>query len=327
MAFRKLNDGLIEIENFFTTRASEFLGTGKFIIAGGDFYLESGNIERNFNKGEFVIEIEKDYYATGSENAYFYVSGEDGILSGIFENSGDSDETDYCYWRLIAYDNYLQGYKSVDSINWINIGGSRFEVIKRHGFLVEGEKRFILKDYKVYSSPYLSIYNYPPGFRINLIDASDNLVKETTVGYDAVGKIYIDYCFNGKIQIFDNEETLVFESDTIPINYGDEYFNSSYDVILTYNGNEVTYKTALFKKYKDNVTITNISNEDYTNMKLYISPSVGNKDKITMSLDNIEYSANMAIDLASGESKDIWVDIERAADTDVRFEQFKITIV
>jgi len=328
MALRKLSSGLVERENFFTSSyAADFLGNNKIHFQNNRLILEEGVIERKFQRNEFLIEIEEAYMPLNLRGrASFFVRDSKGGKYGITEEYSSPEDVHH-YWRLTAYDGYVQAYKSLDGKIWENIGGDNFEgEILQQGFEVRGENAFKLSSYKVYSSPYFKIYNYPEEYRAVLFEG-ETQVSESYFDEKGCAQIFMDYCFEGVIKIYDEENELIVESDLIPLHYGDEYLCSDYDLDLIYKSKVLDYKTTKFFINKDIMTLRNNGDEVYENLILVVNKPESNSDNISLSLDNAFFSDYITINaLGANESIDFWVLHERG-NGKARYGEFTIEIV
>ncbi len=313
MPFRKIKSGILEVENFYTnSNVYDFLGNSEYIISENQFTLHRGVVERNFIHNEFVIQLKENFNPVLPKDAVlFYVSN--GEKYGILEKYNKSEQEDFCYWKIIYYDGFLQTYKSKDGYSWKNIGGLKTDNITLQGFELLGNTPFTFSDYKVFKNPYLTIYNYPNNYKAKIFDETENLIKENCF-LDNKCKLFLDYCFIGTIKIFDESDNLIFQSEKIQLNYGDEYALTPYDIEVSYQNEILDYTSTLIEKMEDKITVKNISSEIYNNLKLSISKDSSNDDKVLISLDNIDFDESLTIDtLEPNQPKDIYIKIIRTS--------------
>lgn len=331
MPFVKSDYGILEDENFYTTsKIINFLGDNtEYRIIADNFILVNGIVERNMPYKEFVIELEYDYIPADKDSIFFYIKDSNKQRRGLIKKLDEVETEIYSYWKMIYYKEFLQIYKSVNGIEWTNIGGSKLiNPIKSQGFEIKGNADFKLKSYKVYKSPYITIYNCPRTYKVKLVDTDNNIIKEDIFDNLNQCKIYLDYCFNGKIEIFDTSDTLIYTTQLIELNYGDEYNFSPYDIELYYEDIKLDYKTVNIKDLFTKLLIKNVSNEVYTNLNIQISKGENSKDDIGISTDKINFYSNIAIDkLEPNEIKELYIKIDKNNETDNKgYKDFNITI-
>ena len=141
MQLVKIQDGLLEIENFLTTSPIEdFLGNGEYHRTPDKFILRSGEVERKINYDEFLIIVDKEATELSPDDRFeFYLS--DGTNKSGIEEIYNTEYTKF--WKLIYHDGYIQGYKSDDSKKWSNVGGIKANKPKYQGFKTEGKERLL----------------------------------------------------------------------------------------------------------------------------------------------------------------------------------------
>lgn len=328
MPFKKVKSGVIEIDNFYTnSNVYDFLGNSRYSIEDNKFILRSGVVERNFLHSEFLIQLKEEYSPILPKDAVlFYVSN--GEKYGILEKYNKTEQEEFCFWKIIYYDGFLQTYKSLDNKVWENIGGLKVDNITLQGFELIGDTPFIFSDYKVYKNPYLTIYNYPDKYKVKIFDEENNLIKENLFKNNKC-KLFLDYCFLGIIQIFDDTDNLIFQSEKIQIDYGDEYALVPYDIEVYYHDKSVSYFSTLIEKMLDKITIKNLSSETYNNLKLIISKDDSNDDEIKLSLDSIDFDDNLILNtLEANQSIDVYIQIIRTNKyNNDRYRNFNLDIL
>lgn len=325
MPLVKCNDGIIEGENFYLASSVDFLGNNmECYVMDNYFVLSKGSIERSLLYNTFVVEIKKKFNPKSSKDvAFFYISN--GEKFGILEKYS-ANQNNYCYWKIVYYDGFLQTYKSLDGQLWENIGGAKVDNISLQGFEVTGKTPFMFSDYKLYTSPYITIYDYPDNYKVQLLDTSNDIVKQGTF-YNNECKIFLDYCFTGKIKILDKNNHLIDSTNLIELNYGDEFCLSDYNIELYYGKNKIK-NTTLIKTSLEILTINNMSDTSYKDLNISIVKPNNNIDVIGLSLDGIHFDSSIIIDeLRSNESKDIYIKIQSEdKSTSILYKNFNINI-
>ncbi|WP_333862016.1 hypothetical protein [Clostridium sp.] len=316
MKLVKVKDGLLEVENFFLTSSfSDFAGSANMSrdISTGEMKLISNNkIERNFTFAEFVIELEKDNFSSMGQDDYCILYlGNDDYAFGIKDDKLDEQHK---FWKILKQDNYIQAYVSDDGINYINIGGMNFtEGITKQGFEKHSSEDFILNNYRVYASPYITLQNFLENTICELYGENDNLLKTRMFDSNMECKIFLDSNTQGYFIFKDEEENELYRSDLLDLKYGDIYVFSQYELEIIYNGLVVTNTSpGMLKDLDESITIKNVDAVDYTGLNIGIETA--SNDLIQLSLDGESYSDTITLDLAQGQSKDIFVKITKNVD-------------
>ena len=316
MKLIKVKDGLLEVENFFLTSSfSDFAGSANVArdISTGKVKLISNNrIERKFNFSEFVIELEKENFSNmGTDNYSMIYLGNDKYTFGIRDKKQDQQHK---FWKLIKQDNYVQAYVSDDGVNYTNIGGMNFtDAVLHQGFEKCSNEDFILDNYKVYGSPYVTIQNFPENTVCELYDPNNNLLKTRTFNADLECKVFLDSNIQGYFIFKDSSGNQIYKSNLLNLKYGDVYVFSKYELEVIYNGLVVTNTSpAVLKDLQESITIKNVDTKDYTGLKIGIQTA--SDDLIQLSLDGAAYSDSVSLDLLQGQSKDIFVKITKNVD-------------
>lgn len=318
MKLIKVKDGLIEVENFFlTSNFSDFAGSSNVTrdISTGKLKLVSNNkIERRFEYNEFVIELEKENFNDIDEHDYsmIYLGNVDytfGIRDGFKTEQNK-------FWKILRQDNYIQAYASSDGINYKNIGGMKFdEAITKQGFEKYSKEDFILNNYKVYASPYVTIQNFDEGTICELYDKEGNLLKTREFNSDLECKVFLNSNNIEGYFLFKNAEgNLIYSTDVINLQYGDVWVLSPYNFEIIYNGSVVTnVNAALLQDLEETITIKNIDTKNYTSIA--IGTETSSNDLIELSLDNETYTDTIFIDnFLANEEKTIYVKITKNAE-------------
>ncbi len=322
MQLVKIQDGLLEIENFLTTSPIEdFLGNGEYYRTPDEFVLRNGEIERKINYDEFLIIVDKEPTELSPDDRFeFYLS--DGTdRSGIEEIYN----TEYAkYWKLIYHDGYIQGYKSDDSQKWSNVGGIKANKPKYQGFKTVG-KELTINNYKIYSSPYITIQNFYPGTLVKLLDLEGNLIKERVFDNNNECNIFLDCPINGVLEFYNQLGELVYRSNPISLCYGDIFMFTEYDLQLFYKGQLLTYKTTTLYSLVETVVLRNNSDEVYNNINVSINNL--NDDEITISQDNNNFFESLVIEeIQAKEEIEIYIKIMKNKSTLFRMSDFTLEI-
>ncbi|WP_129596045.1 hypothetical protein [Anaerophilus nitritogenes] len=294
MRLIKVEDGLSEHDNFMLNSSIEdFLGNGEYTRTLNEFILKSGEIKRNFNFNDFVIEIKKDSVELSKEDEFlFFIETKRGQF-GIKESQGEGLSK---YWKLVLSDGFIQSYTSIDGLEWINIGGVPLEnqYIKYQGFSQKGKNPLIIRDYKLYKSPYITINNFLPGTKVKLIAENNTLVKERIFDENMEAKIFLDYCFLGQFEFYDLEDNLILRSGPLNLKYGDRYLYTSHNLQLIHDGKVLFCETENLKTLQEILFLKNPSEDTYEHINLKVSHNTS--DVIELSIDKQNYSDHLIID-------------------------------
>lgn len=317
MKLIKVKDGLIETENFFLVSSFiDFAGSTNVTrdISTGKLKLTSNNkIERKFNYKEFVIELEKENFKTmGIDDYSMIYLGNSDYTFGIKDEELNKQNK---YWKILKNENYIQAYVSDDGVNYENIGGMEFtESLTKQGFMKYSNENFILHNYKVYADPYVTIENLPQGTICELYDINNKLLKTRTFNENLECKVFLDFNMDGYFIFKDIEGNVIYKTSILSLQYGDIYVLSPYNFEIIYQGNIVTNtEPSLLQDLEELITIKNIGDKDYTNIK--IGTETSSNDLIQLSFDGGNYSDTVTIDsIKQGKSKDIYVKIIKNAD-------------
>lgn len=316
MKLIKVKDGLMEVENFFLTSSfSDFAGSANVSrdISTGKVKLISNNkIERNFNFDEFIIELEKENFnSMGIDDYCILYLGNNEYAFGIKDDKLDEQHK---FWKILKQDNYIQAYVSNDGISYTNIGGMNFaEEILHQGFEKYSGEEFILDNYKVYGSPYITLKNFSENTVCELYDENNNLLKTRVFDSNMECKVFLDSNIQGYFIFKDEEGNELYRSELIDLKYGDVYVFSQYELEIIYNGLVVNNTSpGILKDLDESITIKNVDTVDYTGLNIGIETA--SNDLIQLSLDSEIYSDTIVLDLAQGQSKDIFVKITKNID-------------
>lgn len=313
MKLVKIRNGLVEQENFFTTSpSSEFLGNHKYTRNDDMFKLREGYIERPFLYSEYVIEVEKETNPLLEGQFFDFYVRKDHIVSGLREER-ERGEAVYKYWKMIRSKDFIQGYASHDSRVWDNKGGG--ETIDMdcqvQGFKVSNGAELSLLNYKVYHSPYLTIYGLTPQYEVVLYE---NGIETHRKKVDNKGSVefFLDYIYqNGVVEVYNEFGDLLHQSDPKVIQYGDTLLEAENDIELIYKGSILDYETTFLHTHKEVITIKNMSISDtYHDVGLSIINQ--NIDKVELSFDDTTYNSTIVLEhLQPQEQQDIYIKITR----------------
>lgn len=329
MKLIKVKNGLLEAENFFLASPfNDFAGNSKVsrdLLTNKLNILSNDKIERKFNFNEFVLEIKKNSgLVTSITDSYScYVGNDLGIYGVVDDISSQHD-----YWKLIMSDGYIQVYASDNSLVWTNLGGASISGdITKQGFNKEGINDFILEDYKLYSSPYITIQNFIQNTKCELYDSNHNLLKTRLFDSNMECKIYLDNNnFETYLVFKDIDDSVIYTTDNLNLNYGDVWIISPYNFEVIYLGSIVTeFNPAILQDLNEMVVIKNVGDKDYTN--IVISTKTSGNDLIQLSMDGINYSNTITLDIAQNEEKQIYVNITKNADNhNFKVRNFQLVI-
>lgn len=328
MKLIKVKNGLLETDNFFLVSPfNDFAGDSNVSrdISTGKLKLTSNTkIERSFNYSEFVIEVKKENGELSLDD-YSAIYLSNGSNTFGIKDSCSTDQNQY--WKLLKQESYIQAYVSSDGVNYTNIGGMNItgSIIKQ-GFMKYG-KDLILDDYKVYCSPYVTIQNFPENTACEFYDSNNNLLKTRTFNSDMECKVFLDSNNTKGYFVFkDTNNNVIYTTDVITLSYGDTWIVSPYNFEIIYLGNIITnVNPALLQDLDEALTIKNVGGTSYSN--IVISTQTSGNDLIQLSLDGINYSDTLTIDMAIDEEKLIYVKIIKNVDNhNFKVRDFQILI-
>jgi hypothetical protein len=327
----KVKNGLLEAENFFlvssfsdfagSTHVSRDIATGKMRIMSND------KIERPFVYNEFVIEVEKENFLNLEINDYSMI-----YLGDENHNFGIKDQDDVTsqnrYWKILKQDNYIQAFSSPDGINYINIGGMEYlDSITKQGFMKYTAEDFILNNYKVYSSPYVTIQNFPENTLCEMYDLNNNLIKSRTFDSAMECKVYLDSnSISSYFKFKDINNNVLYTSEAMDLGYGDTWVFSPYNFEIIYLGNVVTnVNPSLLQDLDEVIALKNTGTTDYFNIT--IGTQTSGNDLIQLSLDGITFTDTLTLDIAQNEIRDIGVRIIKNVDNNsFKIRDFELVI-
>lgn len=304
----KVEDGLIEEENFLlTSPVEDFLGNAEYSRTPDKFILKQGKIERNCRHNEFVIEIQKEISELGESDRHAFFCRNKESTAGMEEISGQEA---FPYWKIVCWGGWMQTYKSENRQEWNNAGGIPWTDTLYQGFEVEGDIPCTIQEYKVYKTPYIKIQNFPPGTKVQLLDDQDKFIKERV--FDDLGtvRILLDFCMEGKLAFYDREENEIYTTGKLKLKYGDVYMETPYNIQMRYKGSAMEWRTTTLESTKDIVELVNLSEDNYSNLRVRVIKSAENSDTVIISLDDVTYFDEVNIEsLLAHESRDIYIRI------------------
>lgn len=324
MKLIKASDGLLEIENFYLTSPfPDFLGEEGIIHRDDENFYIDGNskIERNFTYSNFVIELYKlNWENINITDEFIFYIGSDSNLYGIKDDISNGQSQ---YLKIICNDGYIQTYMSNDKKIWNNLGGIELkadELIIKQGFQKNSKQSLLIKDYKVYSSPYITVQNLPENYKAELYDENNNLLKTRIFDENMKCEIFLDYCLNGYIKLYNDKDVLIYETDLLYLQYGDTYTYSDYDLELYYMNENITPDPSTMLNIDDGgsveveeVILKNVSLIDnYANLE--ISSKTKEDEVIKLSLDNETFNDTVVIEeLDMNQEVSIYIQITKGS--------------
>ena len=314
MKLIKMEDGLLELENYFlTTPIGDFLGNFICSRDQDSITLKYGHLERCLRYNNFVIVVQKDYKELANNECFKFYTRKDNQISGLIELSGDSDTyKPITHWKLIKYDNFIQGYVSSDDKQWINKGGGEVKHLDDvQGFFIEGKQELKITDYKIYRSPYLTIYNVQQGQKIVLLDKNFNVITEKFVDNDYGVDIYMDNVVLGYIKIQDKNNNDILVTPLQTFQYGDIFMCLEHELELYYKGELLDHKPTKLNTRYESVILRNASTDKtYTQIQLSVVQNTDNTDNIALSLNNNDFNKTIVVDrLLPLENQEIYIKI------------------
>jgi hypothetical protein len=317
MKLLKIRNGKLEYDNYFmTTPFSDFMGVGNTHRDAEFFYVDTeSSIERRIPYENFLIQLKKENWETGNnEDGFIFYIGNIDEQYGIIDIL---EEEQHEYHKIIFLDKFIQCHVSHDGEVWESLEGLNLEeeeMINIQGFKKTGNNSLKLMEYAVYHDPYLTIQNFPEGYRAELYSTDDVLLKERLFGSNEQTEIYLDKCLTDSyLKIYDNENNLVLSTDKTDFNYGDVYILSDYDLDIIYKernlpDEEITEMDTFASSQR--VTLVNTGQETYE--YLTVGTVIDSADKITLSLNNINFSETVVLPIMRpADEIDIYVRIER----------------
>lgn len=330
MKLLKVKQGLLEVDNFYLTSFfSDFAGRSNVIrdIKNKEIKIISNNsIERSFNHKEFVLEVEKENFNEFKQSDYCCIYlGNKSEKFGIREEFKDSQNK---FWKIIKNDNYIQAYVSEDRYEYLNIGGIRIDGdVQYQGFEKFSQENFILKDYKVYSNPYVLLQNIPEESIIELYSEENKLLLTTKSDKNNECKIFLESKIKGYFKLKNMNGDITYTSNIIYLSYGDVYVLSKYELEVLYHGKVVNNDNpAMLDSFEELITIRNIGKRIYKDM--IISTNSISQDLIQLSIDGINFNKTINIKkIDIKEIKNIFVRVTKSRKSEnFGFKEFQLVI-
>lgn len=311
----KIKSGLIEKNNpLLYSKMTDFFGSGSYTRNENIFTIYNGFCERNFKHKEFILIIQKEPNVLIDTDEYGMYNRISGRRTGIIEcvNSKNGVQKTATHWKFLYYNGFIETYLSYDNMNeWILLGGGQhIEETNIQGFYVNSKTPLIIKDYKVYDNPYIKFLNIPNDYYLRIYDKNNKLIGEKC-SLNGIIEFNIERPIeNGSFVILNENETMVYKSETLDINLGDIFDDLNYQLEVLYNKNIIgRYSTTHLNKHKEIITVKNVSNDKYTNIDMNILNN-SDIDKIEISFDDITYSNKITISsLNPNEEIDIYLRI------------------
>lgn len=298
----KIESGLLEKNNpLLFSKLSDFFGDGSFFRDDEKFTITNGYVERNFSNEKCVLIIHKQNNTLYNKDRYGIYTRNKGRRSGIIEcvENGIGNQKTATHWKLIHYDNFIQTYISYDDMNeWIATGGGEnVEKTNIQGFFVDSDTSLVVKDYKVYKTPYTKFLNIPDGYYVKIYD-KNNVLKLQKRATNGMVEIYMPMPIEkGYFTVCNEKEIPLYTSEIIDIDLGDIFNDLKYELEVYY-GNTIIerYSTTNINRIKERIKVKNVSNKEYNNIEVFVEKNEDNIDEILLSIDNKSYLKTVKID-------------------------------
>jgi hypothetical protein len=300
MQIIKVRNGLLEQDNFYMTSPfQDFLGVGTTRRDGNSLLIDGNDkIERNFQYDNFLVKVRKENWIDIAEEdrAVFYV----GTTSDEWGLSEDWDQEQSEYLAISKHDGFIQCYSSDDGKSWTNHGGENLleAPIVKQGFIKEGSKPLKLMEYSVHSGPYVTVQNFPEGYKAELCLPGGEAYRERLFDSGEKADIYLDYPMRGFVRVYDNNGVKVTEGSEMDLTHGDILVGTDFQLELEYMGVALPEgEISEFATYgaPQMVTLRNVS-DSVTYSGLTVSTETDSGDTIEISLDSSTYGATATID-------------------------------
>lgn len=289
MRLIKIEDGLLEQEDFFlTSPLGDLIGDFQYYRTANEFTLTSGFVERQFPYENFVIVVEKDDKVLNSEDSFRFYMREGHNISGLIEEK-ESGQSPAKFLKIIQYAGGIQGYLSEDGKSWKNKGGGELETnFGIQGFSVEGETPLTIKNYSVYRSPYISIYNVPLGDKVQLVNSSGDVINERVANTEDHVELFLEHTVLGRMRHVSSEGEVLSETSLMELKYGDVFFKYDYEIVVEYKGLVLDHNPTRLKSRKEKIVVRNESvAETYKDLKIHVNNET--VDEIKISYNNEEF--------------------------------------
>ncbi len=332
MPLIKIQEGLLERDNFYLTSGfSDFLGNGTYTRKSGAFELKQGEIKRNFYFQDFVIEVRKEEAILNPNESHFFfvevINRQTRVLQkiGLYEDQ----QAHATHWKIICHDQFIQTYVSQDGLNWNNIGGYKLidEEVVYQGFEVKGETALTFTDYRVYHNPFVTLLNFDEGYKAELYNLNDDLIKTRLFEEDMMVTLFLDDNLEGYFKVYDLTGQLVYTSPSDSLEMGSIYSYTPYDLEITYKGDVIGYGPTHLKSNLQMLQLKNVGSEAYYNLRLIPFKATSKEDVIELSLDGVTYADKVIIEtLEVQQVQDIYVRITKENEYDFEVHSFEIKI-
>lgn len=331
MELRKIEDGKIEINNYFLeTPIGDFLGEFRGSKSDGQFKLFEGRVERPFPYKDYVVLVKKkpSKLLYGQELTMYTRIG--GRVYGLSE-SGDVDQEEVnSHWKLINYDGFVQGYMRDENLVWHNMGGADVEgAAEFQGFEAIGGAELIIEDYEVYSSPYIYIFDVPIDYSAEAVDIEGNVIYEKRHSGDTgMIKLYVDDSRTAAIVLYDDSGSEVTRTELMSLKYGDKFLLSDHNLVLKYKGQVLDHNPTRLRDRVDLVELANLSDIN-TESRILITVDNQNDDEVYISFDGEDYARELRLpELEPNSQQEIYIKIvrERGVNNPFLMRKFSLEI-
>lgn len=328
MPFVKQRNGLLEDQDFYLTSSfADFLISGEASRKDGVFELRKGEIKRHFTYTTFVIEVEKVYLPLAEKNQQIFFIETNQRRLGLYDASG----VGYCaYWRLICHEGFVEAYKSGDGLAWEIVGGEHLapdERILYQGFEVVGDQALSFSRYRVFHDPFLTLQNFPEGFKAECYDTEGSLFKAAFFDHDMTARLFWEaQPTSGSIQVKDALDNLIYEAPRLEYIMGERYIYTAYLLEMRYEGEIIGYgPTQLDEKSIQRMVLCNLSlDETYRDILLAVEAT---GDQVELSLDGSHYTPEITIaTLAPKEECAFYVRITKESHDEFEVREFDIIL-
>lgn len=327
MKIKKIEEGLLEHYNYFLHMPlTDIVGNGRMSRDEKEVVVHGGRVERPFNYEEFVIIVNKENANLSEQDSIRMYTRIDGRMYGIDEN-GKSNYNQSDTWKIIRYEDYIQAYAKKDG-QWENIGGTSSSLpIAHQGFEVNGESPLTIKDYKVYSSPYITLYDVPEGYSANVVGlGGEELLEKRFATIEGLIELYVIDPVEGMLVLYDTEGEIALKTELMPFKYGDKFSIIPHDLELRYRGRVLDYKPTRLEKRRELVYLYNTS-DIQTYDRIVVSVFNPNVDNIEISLDNENFGNEVYIqEIKPNHQREIFIRIKRQEGNSFRMRKFALEI-
>lgn len=296
----KIKSGLIEKNNpLLYSKITDFFGSGSYTRNDDIFTIYNGFCERNFKHKEFVLIVQKEPNILINNDEYGIYNRISGRRTGIKEcvENGNGVQKTATHWKFLYYNGFIETYLSYDNMNeWIALGGGQhIEQTDIQGFFVNSKTPLIIKDYKVYNSPYVKFLNIPNDYYVKIYDKNNQFIGEKR-SLDGIVEFNLGKPIEkGSFTISNENETIIYKSEILDINLGDIFDDLNFQLEVFYHKNIIErYSTTHLNKYKEIITVKNVSNDKYKNIDMNIL-NYDDIDEIEISFDDITYTNKITI--------------------------------